>query len=53
MVVGASEYTWVQKDVLELKGPLPAEFTLESTVKIKPEVQMSLLLCVFDLSTVT
>jgi len=32
-----SEYWWPEKDVLELKGPLPAEFTLETDVTIEPE----------------
>ena len=33
-----SNYSWTQEDVLELKGPLPHEFTLSADVTIKPEV---------------
>ncbi len=36
--VPRSEYSWAHKDVLELKGPLPADFTLATDVTIKPEV---------------
>eukprot|EP00291_Cryptomonas_curvata_P010866 CAMPEP_0172187180 /NCGR_PEP_ID=MMETSP1050-20130122/21203_1 /TAXON_ID=233186 /ORGANISM="Cryptomonas curvata, Strain CCAP979/52" /LENGTH=331 /DNA_ID=CAMNT_0012861491 /DNA_START=244 /DNA_END=1235 /DNA_ORIENTATION=- len=35
--LAASEYSWSRKDVLELKGPLPPEFTVETDVTIKPE----------------
>jgi hypothetical protein len=33
-----SGYSWAQNDVIEIKGPLPDEFTLTTDVTIKPEV---------------
>jgi len=32
-----SEYSWPESDVLEVKGPLPAAFNLETIVTINPE----------------
>ena len=32
------EYSWTQSDTLEIKGPLPEEFTLATECTIKPEV---------------
>ena len=35
-------YSWVEDDVLEVKGPLPAEFKLEFDVSIKPHLNTQL-----------
>ena len=35
-------YSWVEDDVLEVKGPLPAEFKLECDVSIKPHLNTQL-----------
>ena len=36
--VCSTHYSWAHEDVLELKGPLPSEFTLSADVTVKPEV---------------
>mmetsp|Transcript_58256 Transcript_58256/g.137108 ORF Transcript_58256/g.137108 Transcript_58256/m.137108 type:complete len:874 (+) Transcript_58256:26-2647(+) len=36
------KYTWVQEDLLEIKGPLPASFSLETVVTINPKENFQL-----------
>ena len=41
-VLAADRYSWIEEDVLEVKGPLPAEFKLECDVSVKPHLNTQL-----------